>query len=361
MPAFLAHDKVAQWLAEVGRTRHVLAPRREGQAVVFAPLEAGQAPDLSAETTMPPKKAVFPTGEQLFGYSYVKDADKPGATDVSISLPPEPQPALVFGSRPCGARGFVIFDKVYDTARIKDETYAARRQATVFASIACRTPGNTCFCHWVGSGPSDAAGSDLLLQPLEGNAGYVVEAVNDKGQEVLTAAPLPDATPEQLAQAQAGATATQALLDKQSPAPDLAGAPAALLGRFDDLPFWEAQASKCISCGACTYLCPTCYCFTITDEPCGTGGKRLRSWDTCMSYQYTLEASGHNPRPTKAHRLKNRVGHKFSYYPEIHGGTIACCGCGRCIKLCPASVDIREIVLAAMAPKAEQPVEEAAK
>jgi Fe-S oxidoreductase len=66
-----------------------------------------------------------------------------------------------------------------------------------------------------------------------------------------------------------------------------------------------------------------------------------------MSHTFTLEGSGHNPRPTKAHRLKNRVGHKFSYYPDLHKGVIACCGCGRCIKQCPAGVDIRQIVKAA--------------
>ena len=113
--------------------------------------------------------------------------------------------------------------------------------------------------------------------------------------------------------------------------------------------FWRDQSAKCVSCGACTYLCPTCYCFTITDETTGMSGRRMRSWDACMHFQFTLEASGHNPRPTKAHRLKNRVGHKFSYYPTLHDGLIACCGCGRCVKSCPVSVDIREIVQNAVA------------
>jgi ferredoxin len=85
----------------------------------------------------------------------------------------------------------------------------------------------------------------------------------------------------------------------------------------------------------------------MTDEQSGLQGKRLRTWDTCMSFEFTLEGSGHNPRPTKAHRLRNRMGHKFAYYPELHEGLIACCGCGRCIKSCPVSLDIRAVVQAA--------------
>jgi len=113
---------------------------------------------------------------------------------------------------------------------------------------------------------------------------------------------------------------------------------------FDDDRFWEEMVSKCVSCGACTFLCPTCYCFNITDEKTLEKGERLRSWDACMFNHFTLEASGHNPRPTKFKRYKNRIGHKFLWYPEKYQGTIACCGCGRCIRYCPVSVDISEIV-----------------
>ena len=80
---------------------------------------------------------------------------------------------------------------------------------------------------------------------------------------------------------------------------------------------------------------------------------RLRSWDTCMASLYTLEASGHNPRTQKAARLKNRVGHKFAYFIRNNDGRISCCGCGRCIKSCPSSVDIRKIVKDALAQAAQ--------
>jgi ferredoxin len=171
----------------------------------------------------------------------------------------------------------------------------------------------------------------------------VVEAVTDKGEALMQAGALSDAG-DKVSDAQ---RVKEEALAKMGEAVDFEGAPEKLLSLFDNMSFWEDASAKCISCGACTYLCPTCYCFNITDESFGMSGERIRTWDTCMSYLFTLEGSGHNPRPTKAHRLKNRMGHKFSYYPSLHEGLIACCGCGRCIKSCPVCVDIREVVLAA--------------
>ena len=86
------------------------------------------------------------------------------------------------------------------------------------------------------------------------------------------------------------------------------------------------------------------YRFTRTDDMKKLEGERLRSWDSCMFYQYTSEASGHNPRSTRLERYRNRVGHKFSYIPEKYGDLIGCCGCGRCIRSCPVSIDIRKVV-----------------
>ena len=134
----------------------------------------------------------------------------------------------------------------------------------------------------------------------------------------------------------------------QKPAPDISAAAKRLEARFNDMDFWTAQTDKCLSCGACTYMCPTCQCFTITDEGDSLGGRRLRSWDNCMSPLFTREASGHNPRAAKAARMRNRVSHKYWYAPGYSEGRVACTGCGRCVRQCPASLDIREIVLKAI-------------
>jgi ferredoxin len=340
---YLSREKLPEWLQALASERRVLVPVEEGGGVVFRAYDPARQPVFGADATAPPKAAIFPACQELFHYEQGKDPEDPGKPTLALIPDMKATPTVVFGSKPCGARGFVIFDRVYQGEKYPDPYYTAAREATVFITMACEKVENTCFCHWVGSGPADPTGSDVLLTPVAD--GYLVEAVSEKGAPFLDSPILSDGTAKAPAAEAVKTNARAALGD----APDIKDAPAALLAAFDDMDFWRAQSDKCISCGACTYLCPTCYCFTITDEPTGMSGRRLRSWDACMHFQFTLEASGHNPRPTKAHRLKNRVGHKFSYYPTLHEGLIACCGCGRCVKSCPVSVDIREIVQNAVA------------
>ena len=100
---------------------------------------------------------------------------------------------------------------------------------------------------------------------------------------------------------------------------------------------------RCISCGTCTYVCPNCYCFNISDELVETRGERYRTWDNCFNPIYTEETSGHNPRAQKSNRFRNRFSHKFWYYPEKYD-SLLCSGCGRCIMHCPTRIDIREVL-----------------
>ncbi|HWQ61334.1 MAG TPA: 4Fe-4S dicluster domain-containing protein [Negativicutes bacterium] len=340
---YISREKLPSWLAALAESRRVLVPVEEGGGVVFRPYAPDRPPVFGTDATAPPKAAIFPACQELLRFEQGKDPENPGQPTLALTADTTAVPTVVFGAKPCGARGFLIFDPVYRGEKFPDPYYAAARQATIFVTMACATVENTCFCHWVGSGPADPAGSDVLLTPVAD--GYTVEAVSEKGAPLLDSPLLADGAGQAPEAEAVKAAAREAL----GAAPDIADAPAALLGAFDDADFWRDASDKCISCGACTYLCPTCYCFNITDEPTGQKARRLRSWDACMHFQFTLEASGHNPRPTKAHRLKNRVGHKFSYYPTLHEGLIACCGCGRCVKSCPVSVDIREIVQNAVA------------
>ncbi|MFZ5427719.1 MAG: 4Fe-4S dicluster domain-containing protein [Thermodesulfobacteriota bacterium] len=345
---FLASDKLAAWLAELASSRRVLVPVRERDAVVFRPFGPGVAPALGRKSDVPPKAAVFPATERLMAFKYVKNPDDLGQVSVEVTPTVEAPPAVVFGSRPCDARGFLTFDRVYGCPSVTDPYYKARRENTLFVTLACEEPDNACFCNSMGSSPSDPEGSDVLLTPIEG--GFLAQDVSRRGKELLSSNLLADGSKLVKKAKAVHAAALEAMGAAWSPEK----APASLIAKFDDTAFWEEMSSKCVSCGACTYLCPTCYCFNVTDERTGMKGERIRTWDNCMSYLFTLEASGHNPRPTKAHRLKNRVGHKFSYYPGIHGA-FACCGCGRCIALCPASVDIREIVRLAIERPAGEP------
>ena len=344
---FISYEALPGWLAELARNAVVYAPRREGKAVVYRPWQAGEALEWSQRPTESAKHAVFPRSEALFSFRREGEPENPGQRKLSLQEAQEPGKAVVFGALSCDARGFFAFDPVYDgcgtKGAAKDPYYLKRREATALIVKACNSALATCFCHWVGGGPASDQGADVLATDVEG--GLILRPVTDKGAALTASALLVEATD---AQENSAATRHAKALESMGEAPALDAAPKALLSLFENMEFWQKESAHCLSCGACTYLCPTCYCFNITDESNGIAGTRIRSWDNCMSPQFTLEASGHNPRTGKAVRLKNRVGHKFSYYPTIHGGRFSCCGCGRCIKSCPSSVDIRKIVLDAI-------------
>ncbi len=340
---FLSADGLASWLAEAAASRQVLAPRREGKAVVFRPLVPGETP-VFARATVSPKGAVFPPCETLVRYTGTKDPENPARISLSLDDTPDAPEQILFASRSCDARGFLYLDHAFLKGKFQDPYYRARREKLLIITQTCDAPCSTCFCHWTGGGPADPAGSDVLLTHVEG--GFVLEAVSERGEDFLASGPgakLPDGA-DKMAEVQARREKAASM---QDPAPDISASAVRLKERFEDMDFWTAQTGKCLSCGACTYMCPTCQCFTITDEGDSLGGRRLRTWDNCMSALFTREASGHNPRATKAARMRNRVSHKYWYAPE-YAGQLACTGCGRCVRQCPASLDIREIVLKAI-------------
>ncbi|MDI6787496.1 MAG: 4Fe-4S dicluster domain-containing protein, partial [Planctomycetota bacterium] len=110
-----------------------------------------------------------------------------------------------------------------------------------------------------------------------------------------------------------------------------------------DHPIWAKITLPCIGCGTCTYLCPTCHCFDIVDEGNLKGGSRCKNWDACQFAMFTVHASGHNPRDTQSKRFRQRVAHKFDYYPDKFGRTL-CVGCGRCIRHCPTDMSLLDVL-----------------
>lgn len=348
------------WLKSLAGQARLLAPRSQGPSVLFRPYKAEEIEDLAPmlrRTTASPKETILPRSEILVRFRAEKDPEDPGKLNQELEVPEMAQPSILFGGRPCDARGFVVLDRPYLQGKYVDPYYQARREATLIITQACTSARSACFCNWVGSNPSDAEGSDIIFNLLDG--GYVFMAVSPAGEERLAAAGFKagDDKAEALQAAQAAAAAS---LPLQAEMQDAQAKIAAIFQKED---FWHDHTVRCLSCGACTYLCPTCQCFTITDEGTALDGQRIRSWDSCMTNLFTMEASGHNPRGDKSKRMRQRLSHKFSYYPENYAGAYSCVGCGRCVVSCPASLDIRQLLAKALerAAESDSPATEAAK
>ena len=356
---FIAKADLASWFGELASTMRVFAPRAEGNAVVYREYDADKGLEFSKKPTESAKHILFPRSEELFSFAYKRlpfgIPDKGQESDdtstrmkLEVSMPVDPQPTLIFGMLGCDAGGVTTFDPIYNGNKFNDVYYLKKREATLLVVRACNTVLSTCFCTWVGGDPANRQNGDILATELE--SGWLLEPLTDRAERAMGSALLQDAD---AAKEEAASGLHDAAQKAMGDVPNLKGIDSALFTLFNDDAFWRAESAQCLACGACTYLCPTCHCFSITDETAGRSGMRLRSWDTCMASLYTLEASGHNPRTQKAARLKNRVGHKFAYFIRNNDGRISCCGCGRCIKSCPSSVDIRKIVKDALAQAAQ--------
>jgi sulfhydrogenase subunit beta (sulfur reductase) len=328
------------------KDRRVFAPCEEGEVVVFRRLAKGELPCLDRPSEGAPKDVIYPQSETLFTFSFTKDPEAPQKTGVKLDAGVECPDAVILAGRPCDARGFTVLDPVFLDI---DPYYKERREHTTLVTLACGHGYAGCFCTSVGGGPADKAGSDVLVTDV--GHGYYVEVLTDKGASLLEGISMEDGAPHR----------DEAKKEQDKAREEVGkvfeGGRDVTIGAelFASDEFWQKTAAKCLACGACTYLCPTCYCFNITDEKAVSSGERVRSWDSCMFAHFTREASSHNPRPHTWQRLKNRVGHKFLWYAQSHGGP-ACSGCGRCIRHCPVSVDISHIVarLAGPAPAAPE-------
>jgi ferredoxin len=281
---------------------------------------------------------IFPQNETFFSFVYKKDNENFQKTDIELSPKLDVHETIIFGARPCDAKGFRIYDRVYLDTDTPDPYYKERRDKTTIITMCCPSPSPGCFCVAVGGSPSNTEGSDAMITEME--HGYFIEPLTQKGMAILEEPLIEDGNSYK----SEAKKQQDAAYEKVKNPFTREGSLKVSLALFNLDAFWEQVTARCISCGVCTFLCPTCYCFNITDEQASNGGERIRSWDACMFSHFTLEASGHNPRPFKHQRFRNRVGHKFLYYPDKYDGIIACCGCGRCIRYCPVSIDISEVV-----------------
>lgn len=332
----LRPEKLNDWLAELLRSeRRLIAPQRQGKDVLFQPVAAVDDITLDYVNTRWPVKAwLFPRSEPVLRYRYVGS----GVELEQLRLALEPQ--VIFGVRPCDAAGLAILDQVFND-NCEDEFYTRRRTVTTIVGLSCTEPAESCFCAAVGLSPTASEGSDMLLTPM-GDEGYLVETLTAKGEQLLWEyghyfGAGECRSKDVVTEAAEARMSRQAALAQGIDHPE----------RLFEHPLWAEITRKCLGCGVCAYVCPTCHCFDIMDDGDAWGGVRCRNWDSCAFSLFTRHASGHNPRPQQDGRYRQRVLHKFSYFPQTWG-RVMCVGCGRCVTDCPVNLDIYAAVQAVL-------------
>ncbi len=317
--------KLPAWLVKSGF--RVIAPKKGAKTMLFGEISSYEEYD---EDCLRPERSIkemfFPRTEKLFKYHYIDD----GEVELKENEDFAPKTAL-FGTRPCDAASLPILDKVFSWD-YQDNYYLKRREETCLISIACEEPDEFCFCTTLGLSPASENGSDILLLKLDEKSFYA-RVITPKGEEICS-------------------QAEELFADTSDKAPEGCEGPEIKTGLEHIKPWldsnfenemWEEPGLRCLGCGSCTYVCPTCHCFDIVDEGGLKNGARVKNWDSCGFGLFTLHASGHNPRPTQYHRYRQRIMHKFKYYNDKFELT-ACVGCGRCIKSCPVDLNLADIL-----------------
>lgn len=332
----LTEGECRGWLEDLLRNvKRIIAPVEEEGLLLFRPVASVAEIPLAkyGNTRWSPKEFLFPRTESLFSYRFL--GDEVSLEDRALDEGEQ----VLFGLRPCDAAGLVRLDEVF-LGEEEDPFYAQRRKLTTTVSLACDRARAECFCTAVGGSPAGTEGSDLQLVPLAG--AWLLRALTPKGEE-LVAASAANWTPAS-AKDWAKAEEQKLAVEQDIRRDPLLGEWATVLEGSFDHPIWETVGQRCLGCGICAYVCPSCSCFDVNDEGNTWCGVRCRSWDSCTFAQFTRHASGHNPRPTQPSRYRQRVLHKFAYFPLQHRERSMCVGCGRCVKLCPVGIDIHQSV-----------------
>jgi len=311
----------------------VFIPSRETGQAAWAKWDGTDAGfiDWYRNTVVPAKASFFPPVEEMF--SFKKDEGS-----FHIDSPAwDGHKQLLFGIRPCDARALAIIDPIFEEL-YEDLYYLSKRRNAVLVGLGCTNPCDSCFCTSLGISPGESDDVDLMITDIGDH--FLIEAVTDAGKELIaTATELEEAT--EADEAKVGEV-KEASYSKVTRKVDTDNIREKLLACFEDEDHWDKVAAKCISCGICTLLCPTCYCFDINDELVKKQGARFRSWDSCAFPIYT-KMPMENPREEKWRRVRQKVCHKFEFYP-MNFDVIACVGCGRCVRLCPVNWDITQVI-----------------
>jgi ferredoxin len=280
-------------------------------------------------TILSPKKFFFPQNEVILEYT----------ADGKVSAKIQAEPLLLFGIRPCDLNAIKIMDEAFAESH-GDPNYLAKREKTIIIGIDCKKIcDEDAFCYKVKSNYA-TSGFDVML--YEYGSDYLVESITDKGRKFckkcLTVGVTDPQDKKNYDQEKINGFA------KTKPFKNLEKLPEVFDNNKDHV-VWEEESKRCLSCGSCIMVCPTCYCFDVADELALNlkKGERIRRWDACMLSSFAVVAGGENFRPEAKQRLHHRLDRKFNFLMKKHNQAV-CVGCGRCVRACLAEISPKKIV-----------------
>ena len=319
-------DLPSGWTEVQGPGTYRLRRRDDGALFGFASGPQGWKPFL-----FPPVLRLWEVGRQ--------NGDLRAAADqVEIGL------RAFIGVRACDLHAIAVQDRVFLGGPFADPTYKARREGIFIVAVNCGHAGGTCFCVSMGTGPKAAAGFDLALTEILDETGhrFLVEIGTARGAAVLQGIPQRPAGGADRAAGERVVAGAAAQMGRSLDTHDIKD----LFYRNREHPRWQQVAARCLTCGNCALVCPTCFCATIEDatDPSGGRAARWRRWDSCFSLEFSYVHGG-SIRAAAASRYRQWLTHKVASWIDQFG-TSGCVGCGRCITWCPVGIDITEEVRA---------------